>query len=351
MGHFDLPIDELRRYRPELAAPADLQGFWQQTLDETGRHDLDATFAPHDSPLRTVEVLDVSFAGFGGQRVAAWLLLPRHREAPLPCVVEYAGYGGGRGLPHESLLWSAMGYAHLVMDTRGQGSAWRTGSTPDLDPAGSLPHAPGFLTLGLPDPSRLYYRRLFTDAVRAVDAAAAHPDVDAASLVTAGASQGGALSLAASVLRGWVGAAPVSAVLADVPFLAHVRRAAEIAADSPYDELVRWLHTHRDQADAAFTALQYVDVAVLAPHGTAPSLWSVGIRDTVCPPSTVFAAHNRYGGPGEMRVWEWNEHEGGQAHQSLAQAAWLGQHLTAAPAQGAPPASRSSTGARRRWAT
>lgn len=323
MTHFDLPLEELTGYRPDLPEPPDLQQFWAGTLEDAARHPLDPVFAPHDSPLRTVEVLDASFAGFGGQRVSAWLLLPRHRSGPLPCVVQYVGYGGGRGLPHEELTWSALGYAHLVMDTRGQGSAWRSGVTPDLDPGGSPPHAPGFLTQGLPDPDRLYYRRLYVDAVRAIDAAAAHPDVDPAALVTAGASQGGGLSVAASVLRGWLGAGPVAAVLADVPFLAHFRRAAELAADSPYEELVEWLHTHRAQADAAFAALAYVDVAVLAPHGRAPSLWSVAVRDTVCPPSTVFAAHNRYGGPAEMCVWEWNEHEGGAAHQLLEQVSWL----------------------------
>ena len=35
------------------------------------------------------------------------------------------------------------------------------------------------------------YRRLYTDAVRAVEAAASHSDVDASRMVTAGASQGG----------------------------------------------------------------------------------------------------------------------------------------------------------------
>jgi cephalosporin-C deacetylase len=144
-------------------------------------------------------------------------------------------------------------------------------------------------------------------------------------VLSTGASQGGALALAAAHLAGdtIAGCAP------DVPFLAHIRRAAEVADDSPYDELVRWLHTHRDRAAAAFAALAYVDVAVLAPYGWAPSLWSVAIRDTVCPPSTVFAAHNRYGGPAELSVWEWNEHEGGEGHQVLEQAAWLARHSLA----------------------
>ncbi|WP_374100720.1 acetylxylan esterase [Naasia sp. SYSU D00057] len=40
------------------------------------------------------------------------------RRAPLPAVVEFIGYTGGRGYPHERLAWPAAGFAHVVMDTR-----------------------------------------------------------------------------------------------------------------------------------------------------------------------------------------------------------------------------------------
>jgi cephalosporin-C deacetylase len=33
--------------------------------------------------------------------------------------------------------------------------------------------------------------------------------------------------------------------------------------------------------------------------------------DEVCPPSTVYAAYNRYAGPKQMRIWHYNGHEGG----------------------------------------
>jgi cephalosporin-C deacetylase len=132
--------------------------------------------------------------------------------------------------------------------------------------------------------------------------------------------------LAASILRGWLLADPPAAALVDVPFLCHFRRAAELASASPYTELVEWCSNHRDEAEQAFTAMSYVDTAVLARHGVAPSLWSVALRDPICPPSTVFAAHNRYAGPADLQVWEWNEHEGGDAFQELAQVSWLASH-------------------------
>ncbi len=115
----DLPLDQLRRYVPPRDEPADFDSFWKATLDETRGAPLDPAYAPVDVGLATLETFDVTFSGYGGQPIKGWLLLPRHRSGPVPCVVEYVGYGGGRGFPTDWLLWSSVGYAHLVMDTRG----------------------------------------------------------------------------------------------------------------------------------------------------------------------------------------------------------------------------------------
>src|SRR5690606_40367495 len=58
------------------------------------------------------------------------------------------------------------------------------------DPVGHGPAQPGFLTRGLEDPDGYYYRRLYTDAARAVDAARALPGADPEKVVVAGTSQG-----------------------------------------------------------------------------------------------------------------------------------------------------------------
>src|SRR6476469_43883 len=133
MALFDLPLDQLESYRPARAEPADFDAFWAETLAEARAAPLEATFSLVDFGLRTVETYDVRFSGYGGQRIAGWLLRPRGATRPRPVVVEYIGYGGGRGFPTDWLLWSAAGYAHLVMDTRGQGSNWRRGDTLDLE--------------------------------------------------------------------------------------------------------------------------------------------------------------------------------------------------------------------------
>ena len=328
---FDLPLDQLRTYRPELAEPPDLQSFWASTLEQARSHEIAASFVPvPDSLLRTVDVFDVSFAGYGGDRIAAWLLLPKQRgDAALPAVVQYLGYGGGRGLYHESLDWSAFGYAHLIMDTRGQGSTGSSGDTGDPGAGLAGPHAPGFLTLGLPKRDAYYYRRVYVDAVRAVEAARSHPDIDGARIAVAGGSQGGGIAIAAAAL-----ADDVCAAMPDVPFLSHFRRAVDVAPDDPYGELLRWCRVHVDLAEEAFAALSYYDVAILGRGASAPALFSVGLHDPICPPSTVFAAYNNYGEAAQspvtkdIRVWPYHQHEGGEGRQRGEQGRWLAAVLS-----------------------
>jgi cephalosporin-C deacetylase len=214
------------------------------------------------------------------------------------------------------MLFAAAGYAHFVMDTRGQGGRWSVGETPD--PAGTGPSHPGFLTRGILDPADYYYRRVFTDGVRAVEAARSHPAVDPARVVVAGGSQGGGIALATAALL-----PDVAGVLADVPFLSNIARAIEITDAEPYVELAYFLAVHRDKVAQALRTLSYFDVAGLARRAVAPALFSVGLADVTCPPSTVYAAYNAYGGPKRICAYPYNGHDAGHAFHQLEQLRWL----------------------------
>jgi cephalosporin-C deacetylase len=236
----------------------------------------------------------------------------------VPAVVEYVGYGGGRGLPIDWLRWPAAGYATFVMDTRGQGSGWVSGDTPDVDADGGGPQVAGFLTRGILDPRTYYYRRVFTDAVMAVAAVREHGAVDPDRVVVAGTSQGGGIALAVAGLE-----PSVVAALIDVPFLSHVRRAIEITDEHPYRELRQFLGIHRGRVDDVFRTLGYMDGLNFAARARVPALFAVGLMDEVCPPSTVFAAYNHYAGPKEIRVWPWNGHEAGDAQHAIEELRFL----------------------------
>ncbi len=320
MPLFDLPLEQLQTYLPPRAEPPDFDSFWATTLAEARQHPLSAIFEPVDFGLRTVETFDVTFSGYGGQPIKGWLLLPRNRSLPLPCVVEYIGYGGGRGFPSDWLLWSSAGFAHLVMDTRGQGSAWRPGSTPDLVSDGDNPQYPGFMTRGILRPETYYYRRVFTDAVRAVEVVHSFQGIDGQRIALTGVSQGGGIALAVAGL-----VPDIAVVMPDVPYLCLFRRATELVDTHPYREIAQFCRIHRDQIGAVFHTLAYFDGVNFAARGRARALFSVGMMDDICPPSTVFAAYNYYTGHKDIRIYPYNNHEGGEGFHSLEKIRFLRQ--------------------------
>lgn len=316
MAFFDYPLDILEQYRPERSEPVDFDTFWADTLAEACTHDLAATFEPVDVGITAHDVYDVTFAGFAGQPIRGWMVVPKQRRGPVPCVMEYLGYGGGRGFPHNYTLIASAGFAHFVMDTRGQGSAWQRGDTPDAGASGE-PQYPGFLTRGLRSPSEHYYRRVFTDAVRAVEAARSHPDVDGR-VVVSGGSQGGGISLAVAGLVD-----DLSGVYTSQPFLCHYRRAATVTDAAPYVELKSYFSQHVDMVERGFATLEYVDGVNFAARANAPARFNVGLMDAICPPSTVYAAYNHYAGEKSMDVYQFNGHDGGGAFGNRARVSFV----------------------------
>jgi cephalosporin-C deacetylase len=321
MAFFDLSLDQLKTYLPSREEPADFDSFWKSTLAEVRAFPLNTTLEKVDYGLVAQETFDVTFNGFGGQPVKGWLILPTggaHRDVPFPCVVESIGYGGGRQFGFDWLLWASAGYAHLVMDTRGQGGTWSAGDTPDLYAEGGNAHYPGSMTKGILDPKHYYYRRVFTDAVRAIEAARSHEAVDATQIAVTGGSQGGGITIAAAGL-----VPDVVAAMPDVPFLCHYRRATELVDSYPYKEIAEYCHVHRDKVDTVFNTLSYFDGVNFSARAKAKALFCTGLMDQVCPPSTVFAAYNHWAGEKDIKVYPYNGHEGGGSYQTLEKVKFL----------------------------
>jgi cephalosporin-C deacetylase len=320
MPYPDLIQPELGAYRSSVETPADFTAFWDATIAAARAAGGSVEMVPAATTLKAMEVLDVTFPGFGGQPVKGWLHLPRERSGRLPLVVQYVGYGGGRGFPHESLHWAASGYAYFRMDTRGQGSGWSTGAT--ADPVGTTPSIPGMMTKGLLAKDDYYYRRVFTDGVRAVDAMLAQDFVNPERVAVCGGSQGGGIALAVAGLH-----PAVKAVMPDVPFLCDFPRALQKAGRDPYLEIVRFLAQHRDKADTVLDTLRYFDGVCFARQSQADALFSVALMDDVCPPSTVYGAYQACGGKKTIIEYGYNNHEGGGPFQDAQQMNWLGERF------------------------
>ncbi len=324
MPWYDLPLGELREYRTPTAEPPGLDDWWAAKLAAARAVGTEPRLVRYGGDIYDpVEIYDVEFSGAGGDRIRAWYLRPAGAGDVVSHVVKFVGYGGGRGTPGEHILLPALGYAVLVMDSRGQGGRWSSGATGDGagGPENSL-----VMTRGIASPETYYYTRMFTDAARAVDAARFLAGPDAALAVT-GHSQGGGLALAAAAL--YSGGDAITVCHSDTPFLCDIQRAITLAPQAPYTEVPEFLDRNVDLIDAALDTLRYVDCALLARRVTAKTLMSVALMDDICPPSTVFAAYNEIpAADKDIAVYPYSGHDVPQVHAER-QLRHLREHLPA----------------------
>ncbi len=307
MNLFDLPLEELRTYSPEIEKKDDFDRFWDDSLAESAAQPLNVTMERLPYPVSSVECFTVRFDGFRNSRICARYVRPAGLgNSKVPATVLYHGYNWNSATVAGALKYVMMGRSVLMVDTRGQNPG-----SPDLAtyPNGG---ASGWMTLGITDRDRYYYRNVFMDCVRAVEAACAFPETDASRVAVEGGSQGGAIALAVAALS-----PRVSLVLSDVPYLCHFRRSVKMSSEGPYNEIYHYFKIH-DQLhlteDEVYGTLSYFDVCNLAPRIRAKALVSVGLEDTICPPSTVFAAYNRIRSEKEIRVYPDYGHGGFSRH-------------------------------------
>jgi len=194
---------------------------------------------------------------------------------------------GDSGDWSDKLGYVSQGLSVAALDVRGQGGH-------SEDPGGVQGNTlHGHIIRGLDDePDRLFYRSVFLDCAQLAGIVMGLPEVDERRVAAIGASQGGALTLACAALEPRVTrAAPV------YPFLSDYQRVWEMdLAQGAYAELgqyFRLFDPRHEREGEIFTRLGYIDVQNLAPRITANVMMVTGLMDTVCPPSTQFAAYNK----------------------------------------------------------
>jgi cephalosporin-C deacetylase len=303
---FDLPLDELRSYTGRNPRPDDHDAYWSAGLAE-----LDAAIPVADVAINPVahvapyaSCASLWFTGVRGARIHAKLLRPTGATEPGPAVLVFHGYSGASPDWFALLPYVAQGFTVAALDVRGQG-----GLSQDVGGAlgGTLE---GHIVRGLgDDPQNLAFRHVYLDTVQLARIVMDLPGVDAQRVGVTGASQGGGLTLVCAALE-----PRVRAAASVFPFLCDFQRVWEMdLATDAYSEIRSWLRrfdpTHAD-IDALWRTLGYIDVQHLAPRIEADVLMFTGLMDTICPPSTQFAAYNAIRSPKQMVLYPDYEHEG-----------------------------------------
>ncbi len=291
---FDKPLSELETYTGINPCPADFDTYWENALREMESLGTGYETVPAALQIPGVKLFELFFTGVHGSRIHGRLAIP-DRPGKKPCVLLFHGYSVSCGNFSNLLSFAACGFVAISMSCRGQG-----GLSEDLESVrGNTLH--GHIIRGLddPDPEKLYYRQVFLDTAQLARIAMSMPDVDPDRVAATGGSQGGGLTLACAALTPQLNrAAPV------MPFLSDYLRVweMELAVDA-YSELKEYFRNRdpRHEREARiFEKLGYIDVHHLAPRIRANVLMFTGLADTICPPSTQFAAYNRISAPKRM---------------------------------------------------
>lgn len=314
MFRFDLPVDELRTFTlPQIRQP-DFAAFWERMLVRSEEQPINPESQSLVYAVPHVKVEKVSFEAFDGGRIVGWLVAPvqgsRH-----PTLIQFHGYGGGRGNVSNYLMWALQGFAVLTFDVRGQnGESTDAAAYPDG-------RSPGWMSWGILEPEKYYFVRAYVDTVRAMDYACSRIEVDPERIGITGCSQGGGLSLAAVALD-----SRYKLCMAEVPAFCHFRRMLEMTKAAPWTDLIVRFQRHPELIEPAMQTLSYVEINNLAERIQCPTLVTVGMQDELCPPSTIFAAYNRI--PAEEKqidVFDFNGHEANLNIETMI--AWARRHL------------------------
>ncbi|MGA3066641.1 MAG: acetylxylan esterase [Tepidisphaeraceae bacterium] len=305
MPSIDMPLEQLRQYKPSLYREENFQSFWDQTVAGAIMQPLNAELIPYPFPAKGIECFAVRFDGYKGGRLAGWFVRP---DAPghFPAVCLYHGYSRRGPRPLELIPYATLGMCALSLDCRGQNGQSQDAA---IYPEG---HSTGWMTAGIRDPWTYYYRYVYADAIRALELLAARDEVDAKRLAVAGASQGGGLALAAAALS----RRPILA-LPDIPFLCDYRRAIQLAPSGPYAEIANFLRAFPNLYDQAIRTLGYFDCLNLAPWIACRTAISSGLWDDTCPPSTIYAVYNHITAEKQMEIYPFERHEVAYDHQEL----------------------------------
>jgi cephalosporin-C deacetylase len=299
----DKPIAELYTYMGTNPCPDDLDASWDSLLDEMHSLDPQISLVPSDLPSTVADCYDLYFTGVRGARVHAKILKPKHIRENAPGVLMFHGYTGHSGDWFDKVNWVAEGFVVAALDCRGQG-----GSSEDVGGHGTVTMS-GHIIRGIEgDPGNMLMRHIMLDTAQLAGIVMNMKEVDETRVMAIGGSQGGGLTLACASLE-----PRIARLVVTFPFLSDYQRVWEMdLAKDAYNELnyyFRMRDPRHEHQDDIFYKLGYVDIQHLTKRIRGKTLMITGLMDTICPPSTQFAAYNKIQAPKEVIFYPDYGHE------------------------------------------
>ncbi len=289
-------VQQLKNYKPRLTKQPDHEAFWQETLERARNQPLNEQSRKINYPIHEIQAYELTYHGYDDTPIHAYYLLPNSVNKKFPCLIFFHGYGSHKQSISDYAKWLIQGYAVITVDCRGQG---KTGdySAYNSDEMGS------WVTKGILNKYEYYYRKVYVDGVRAIDFACSRPEIDTERIAVIGASMGGGITLAVCALDH----RPKLAV-ADVPNMCDIELAIQEKIEGSLTYVESYLKRHPSYINRVFETLSYFDNLNLCSQITCDIRVSVGLKDLICPPKSIFGIYNHIQAKKSIEIYPFSAH-------------------------------------------
>ena len=265
-----------------LPVPDDFDRFWADQKKQLAEVPLEAKLTPVEQADAEIECFDVEVACLGGAPVSGYLGVPKDAEAKsLPAIL----WVHGAGVRSSSLANAVKGAqaGAISMDINAHGIP--NGKPAEFYRELTAGRLKNYRHDGRESRETVYFRGMFLRLVRAIDFLTSRPEWDGKVLAVIGHSQGGGQALAAGGID-----QRVTMIASGVPAICdHSGRAA--GRINGWPKIVPTMPDGKPDA-TILQACRYVDAVNFASRCRTDAIMSVGFIDTVCPPSSCYAAYN-----------------------------------------------------------
>ncbi len=274
--------------KPAAEAPADFDAFWAAKIAELEAVPANLQLTAVETEAEGVDYWHLTMDNIRGTQIHGQLARPATGDSlPALLIVQWAGVYGLQ--PAWATDRAREGWLTLNILPHDLPIDQPASFYADLK-AGALADYAG---IGKDDREESYFLRMYLSCYRAVEYLKSRPDWNGKTLVVMGTSQGGQQTIVTAGLH-----PDITAGLALVPAGADLL-APTVGRASAFP---RWYEKAEGEPNAAAIreTSRYFDAANFAARIKAPMLIGVGLRDTVCPPATVYAAVNQMKGYTEV---------------------------------------------------
>jgi len=301
-------IVDPEKIKPGTACPKDLKKYWDTEKQALTALPLDVKFGKNECSEYQFVCFDTEINCTGPKSARGYFARPTKAAAkslPIVLLVHAAGVKGSwcKSDPKEALRYARMGKGTMCFDLNAHGML---DGQPDeyynnLE-AGELKE---YYIKGLDSKQNIYFRGMYLRLIRTLDFLTKLPEWDGKRILVIGESQGGGQALAAAGLD-----QRVSAVVATVPAMCDW--GGTLAGRKG-----GWPQPFEQPSDTKKmkSVLPYFDTANLLKDSKASIVVEIGLADSICPSTSVYAAINQAKGQKMIYPVTYREHTWPNAEQ------------------------------------